>query len=199
MEDRDVGAPGARGAQVALRPHARGDVAERRTGVHEPRRAASFGVPSTAYRRPRSAARSTRAARRPRAAAPRSPRRSPSPRRSLAPSARADSAADGSARTRPTASASASGSAGGTSSTFSPSRSASGSQRPRVRVRTTGRPQADACSVTLWPDGCGTSFTGTTTTAAERNASRTSASLSSRRCQSAGSQRTFVGQRGGAG
>ena len=35
VEDRDVGAPGAGRAEIALRPHARGDVAERRAGVDE--------------------------------------------------------------------------------------------------------------------------------------------------------------------
>ena len=105
----------------------------------------------------------------------------------------------GSARTRLTATASASGFPGGTSRMFSPSRSPSGSQSPRVRLRTTGRAHAEAWRVTLWPDGCGTSFTGTATAAESRNASRTSSSLSNRRCQSAGSQRTFSGSDAGRG
>ena len=51
---------------------------------------------------------------------------------------------------------------------FPPSRNSSGAQRPRVLERTTARPVAMACNVTLWPDGCGTSLTGTTTTEALR-------------------------------
>src|SRR5581483_397352 len=85
--------------------------------------------------------------------------------RARAPIASARSASE----SRPeSASASASGSSGGTRTTFSPSRSASGSHSPRVRVSTTGRAHAIACRVTLWPEGCGTSRTGTATAAARR-------------------------------
>src|SRR5436190_7943716 len=104
----------------------------------------------------------------------------------------------GSASTARTDVASASGSAGGTNTMFSPSRSSSGAHNPRVRERTTGRAHAIACRVTLWPDGCGTSRTGTTTAAAFRYTPRTSSSLSSRRYQSAASHVTFAGNsRGG--